>query len=381
MHSQDNTQLLRKLNKFAFSFTEGSIDFHGAWNSIYGFYHLWKTILFCALEGRYLENGVDRLEEKGRFAVPDADPVYARLKRKMIDEILDEFLAIQRRVVRWLRKARKVPRTTTVLIDEHDVPWYGQDAWYLMATSKFDGTSLCFRYITINAVIGNQRICLYALPVTPFTRKEELVEELLDAVSQHFRIRLVLFDRGFSQDSRVLQVVEKHETRYLAPLPKNQKIKRLIEDTDQRGTWYHSAYVYGKAGISLNLFFTPNGKDEQERWKNYHVFCTNIDVTHAHLSCLADVYRSRWNIENFYRDGEGHFMIKTKNGDPNVRLFFFIVAAVLYNMWYLVRSMVTVIARRWKDRLIDLLLGERSLGYSRRYGQKIGNGLIKMLAE
>jgi len=381
MHSQDDRELVGKVNMFAFSFAEGGIDFHGAWNAIYGFYHLWKTILFCALEGRYLENGVDRLDEKGRYAVPDADTVYARLKRKSVDEILAEFLAIREKMIRWLRKARKIPWKITVLIDEHDVPWYGDDAPYLVSTRKCDGTSLCFRYITINAVIGNQRICLYALPVTSFSRKAELVDELLAVVHRFFRIRLVLFDRGFSQDSTVLKTVAERGLRYLAPLPKNHKIKRLIEDTNQSGAWYHPGYVYGRAGISLNLFFTPNGKHMAERWRNYHVFCTNIDLADADLYCLAEMYRGRWNIENFYRDGKGHFMIKTKTGDPSVRLFFFMVAVLLYNLWYLVRRLVMVIARRWRDQLIDLLQCRRRLSYSPNYGQKIGDILIQMLAE
>ncbi|MFO8132740.1 MAG: transposase [Thermoplasmatota archaeon] len=349
-------------------------------NAVYGFYHLWKTILFCALKGRYLENGVKRLDEKGAFAVPDADTVYARLKRKEIDEILGEFLAIQRNIIRWLRKARKIPWNVTVLIDEHDVPWYGDDAPYLVSTRKCDGTSLCFRYISINAVLGSQRICLYMLPVTSFSRKDELVDKLLDVVTRYFRIRLVMFDRGFSQDSTVLKVVEERGLRYLAPLPKNHKIKQLIEDTDtdQREAWYHTGYAYGRAGISLNLFFTPNGKNMAERWKNYHVFCTNIDLADADISCLADVYRGRWNIENFYRDGEGHFMINTKTGEPQVRLFFFTVAATLYNLWYLVRRLVMVIAQRWKDHLIDLLECKRRLGYTQRYGTKIGEELMQM---
>ncbi len=74
-------------------------------------------------------------------------------------------------------------------------------------------------------------------------------------------------------------------------------------------------------------------------------------------------------------------MIKTKTSDPSVRLFFFMVAALLYNLWYLVRRLVMVIARRWRDQLIDLLQYKRRLGYSPGYSQKIGDILIQMLAE
>lgn len=72
------------------------------------------------------------------------------------------------------------------------------------------------------------------------------------------------------------------------------------------------------------------------------------------------------------------------NIDPthtDVKLFFFMVAALLCNLWYLVRRLVMVIARQWKDQLIYLLHCRRRLGYSPRYGHSIGKRLMKMLAE
>ncbi|RLF50468.1 MAG: hypothetical protein DRN11_04605 [Thermoplasmata archaeon] len=52
--------------------------------------------------------------------------------------------------------------------------------------------------------------------------------------------------------------------------------------------------IAGKYG---NKFaFHSNGRHEKEKWKNYHVFCTNIDVTKANLTFLADLYGKRWKI-------------------------------------------------------------------------------------
>jgi len=41
-------------------------------------------------------------------------------------------------------------------------------------------------------LIDGYKICLFALPVTPFSTKEELVDELLRVVKKWFRIGLVL---------------------------------------------------------------------------------------------------------------------------------------------------------------------------------------------
>jgi len=203
------------INSFAFGFVRNHINFHSAQNAVYCFGSLLKTIIFCSLTKRYLENGIERLKELARFSVPDADTVHRRIKRKSFDEILGEFFKVQNAIILWLRKARKLPRSITVFIDEHDIRWFGKkENVYIVKNAKLKGTSSCFRYITINTVVNDYRICLYALPVHSFSRKDKLVDRLLTEAEKQFRIRLVLFDRGFSKDSKVLKVVEKHGLKY-----------------------------------------------------------------------------------------------------------------------------------------------------------------------
>lgn len=99
----------------------------------------------------------------------------------------------------------------------------------------------------------------------------------------------------------------------------------------------------------------------KEKWKNYHVFCTNIDVTKANLEYLTDLYGKRWNIENFYRDAENNFMIKTKTADFTTRYFFFLFMCIIYNLWYFIKMFHPIIAERWKDFIEDELRREREI--------------------
>ncbi|MCD6171713.1 MAG: hypothetical protein J7J36_04795 [Thermoplasmata archaeon] len=126
---------------------------------------------------------------------PDADTFYRRIDMKDKEEILEEFLSIQKEIITKLRK-RRIKRII-VFIDEHEIPWYGEDNPYVVGANNFNGTKLAFKYITINALIDGYKICLFALPVTPFSTKEELVDELLRVAEKWFRIGLVLYDRGF----------------------------------------------------------------------------------------------------------------------------------------------------------------------------------------
>ena len=353
-----NNKFFRRLNRFSFSFIEGKIDFHEKHNSTYDDNEILQTLLFLSIKNRYPESGCKRYKEIARKS-PDADTFYERIDMKSKEEILEEFLSIQEEIITKLKK-RRIKRII-VFIDEHEIPWYGKPNPYVIGTNSFNGTKSAFKYITINASVGGCRICLFALPVTPFSRKEELVDKLLRVTEKWFRIGLVLFDRGFSKDSKVIKVVEKHGLKYLAPMEKNDKIKRIANSKDGVNPFYHTKYEFGKEKAITNLFFIPNEKYEKEKWKNYHVFCTNIDVTKANLSFLADLYGKRWNIENFYRDAEGNFRIKTKTDDFIARYFFFLFMCIIYNLWYFVRAIHPITAERWKDFIEDEMRKEREI--------------------
>ena len=260
----------------------------------------------------------------------------------------------QKEIIKEVRKKTR-NRRIIVFIDEHEIPWFGKPNEYVVGTNNFNGTKLAFRYITINTVIDEQRICLFALPVTPFSSKHKLVDELLKFAKQFFRIGLVLFDRGFSKDSKILRIVEKHGLKYLAPMEKSYRIKRIANTGDGVNPFYHTGYEFGIENATTNLFFIPNGKYEKDKWKSYHVFCTNIDVTKANLLFLSEIYGKRWNIENFYRDAGNNFMIKTKTDDFVARYFFFLFTAIIYNIWHLVRKYSNITAEELKDLIEDEL--------------------------
>ena len=322
-----------------------------------------RTLLFLSIRNRYPENGCERYKEIiGKS--PDADTLYRRINMKNREEILREFFSIQKEISAKLRK-RRIGRILA-LIDEHEIPWYGKGNSYVVGTNNFDGTKLCFKYITINALIDDYRICLFALPVTPFSRKDKLVDELLSVAERWLRIGIVLFDRGFSKDSKILKVVEKHGLKYIAPIEKRDRIKKIANFGDGVNPFYHTDYEFGKEKAKTNLFFIPNEKRNKEKWKNYHTFCTNIDVRKTNIEYLADLYRKRWNIENFYRDVENNFMIKTKTADFIARYFFFLFTSILYNLWYFIRGFSPIIAQKWKDLIEDEMRRESEMEGSLR---------------
>jgi len=185
-----------------------------------------QTLLFLSIRNRYPENGCKRYKEITKNNVPDADTIYRRIKMKRWKEILLEYNEIQAEIINEVRK-RTHSSKAIVLIDEHEIPWYGESNEYVVGTKNFHGTKWAFKYITINVLIHEYKICLFALPVTPLSEEYELLDELLNLAERFFKIRLVLFDRGFSKDSKILKVMEKHGLKYLAPMEKYEGVKRI----------------------------------------------------------------------------------------------------------------------------------------------------------
>ncbi|MBC7128309.1 MAG: hypothetical protein H5T45_01075 [Thermoplasmatales archaeon] len=119
------------------------------------------------------------------------------------------------------------------------------------------------------------------------------------------------------------------------------------------------------------MFFIPNGNKYKENWKNFDVFCTNIEIDESNILSLAELYGKRWNIENFYRDAENNFMVKTKTADLIIRYFFFLFMSLLYNLWYFVRIYYPITAEEWKDLVEEELVKENKM-------ERIINMLIQL---
>ena len=100
-----NNKFWRKINRFSFGFIEGKIDFHEKPNSTYNDGGISQTLLFLSIRNRYPESGRKRYKEIAMKS-PDADTFYRRIDMKDKEEILEEFLSIQKEIITKLRKRR-----------------------------------------------------------------------------------------------------------------------------------------------------------------------------------------------------------------------------------------------------------------------------------
>lgn len=65
------------------------------------------------------------------------------------------------------------------------------------------------------------------------------------------------------------------------------------------------------------------------------VFATNLPVGPEEAEAFCKRYRRRWQIENEYKSIKHDFLAKTSSKDHRVRMFYFVFAVLLHNIWRL----------------------------------------------
>ena len=385
--TKNRKQISKKVNKLCLSLMSKTIKFSIGKNAKHKLNILLKTILFCAMRGLYFESGLGELANRIKEKVPDTDTINRRIKQKSSQEILNEFMEIQNKLFLKLRKMRQIKGRVKALIDITEIPYWGnKNDKGIMGTKKQKGTSYCYKYISIHMLVKNHKICLHALPLTPFSNKAKLIGELLRVAKEKVRIGLVLMDREFS-NSKIIPVIEKHGLKYLAPITKNSKIYKIIKDLYWNKRNFNCDeicdYEFG-SGVKTKLFFTSNKNKEfsSKITERFFSWCTNIDLNVESREFLAKVYGKRWNIENFYRDGKGNFLIKTKSKIFSVRLFFFLLCAILYNIWQIIKIIMAgvVTAQGWKTSVYELLYSKAKLWFDTIiYERKIWDDIFPKL--
>lgn len=95
----------------------------------------------------------------------------------------------------------------------------------------------------------------------------------------------------------------------------------------------------------VNFMYVPSKSGEGSA-----LFTTNTDVSPDRAQGLVAQYRDRWMIENEYKSIKADFLPVTCSKDYRMRMFYFIAATLMYNLWRLTNLVL-------RD-LVDVHLGE-----------------------
>ncbi|WP_152418516.1 transposase [Haloarcula amylolytica] len=309
-------------------------------NATYDDTQFFELQTFMGMVGCGTPQGATRFQYRhGPDSGPHGDTHLRAVKQFDPDSLIDGFEVATDRLLSAIKSEASFRRPVTVAIDITTVPYYG-DVEGMEMVSGLNQEDRAFKFATLSIVGLNIPLVLAVEPVressawdeNPPNQIHRVVRRLIRRAEQHVPIETVLCDREFDS-KRVFQTLSNLGVNYLIPKRINSTEQEVIDtmEADGQAVAVESASVHvGTGSHSMQFLYVPSTKGNGTT-----VFATNLRVGPDEAETFCQRYSRRWQIENEYKSIKDDFLAKTSSKDYRVRLFYFVFAVLLYNIWRL----------------------------------------------
>jgi len=273
--------------------------------------------------------------------IPSADTFLREIKKHDIDEIIRNFDILQENLWTTVKRNRIYMNGVKAIIDFTDWNFDGKSTDMTINKISATGNKIkCFRFATLDILDTGGCYTFKAIPVHPLNQKKDLLYRLLSEAKKKVKIDVALVDRGFYTEE-CIKVFNTLNIFYLMPAIRNERIKRIeactptpciVKDVEMKG-------------VKFNLIIVEKGRKKL-------LFATNMDLSDKNINFtkyLIDLYGKRWGIENGYKTKK-EFRPMTTSRDYKVRLYYFLFTVFLYNLWILLRILISISFGRKKKK-------------------------------
>lgn len=227
---------------------------------------------------------------------------------------------ITKEIIERARRSRAICGKIHLAIDWTDTLYYGdKDDPMVRAKKPERGTSHSYRYLSSNIVIAGERFTLKVIALDKQMPLHIAVQTLITHAKTLINIDHVLLDKGFNS-GKIVSVLNKSCCNYVMPAVNNPRVRCYLRinpvgktrryEIKSDGTFTYLAVAEGKNGKKVGYF------------------------VNSERTCTAH-YSRRWGIETSYKKIKRDFLPVTTSKNPVVRLFYFLLAVTLYNLWLL----------------------------------------------
>jgi hypothetical protein len=333
-------------------------------NSSYDDSRFFELQTFMGMVGCGTAQGAARFQyRRGKEYGPHGDTHLRAVKQFDSESFLDGFNIATDRLLSVIESEVSFRRPVTVALDITTVPYFGDVEGMSMVSGTKDGDGRAFKFATLSIVGQNVPLVLAVEPVressgwdnNPPNRIHRVVRRLVRKAKEHVPIEMVLCDREFDS-MRVFQTLSNLGVNYLVPKRITNSERKAIEqmEQDDKETAVESASVHVEQGShAMQFLYVPSTKSDGTT-----VFATNARVTPEEAEAFCRRYSSRWQIENEYKSIKHDFLAKTSSKDYRVRLFYFVFAVLLYNIWRLTDFLLKAAADGEMDYAPVITAGE-----------------------
>jgi len=228
----------------------------------------------------------------------------------------------------------------TAAIDITTIPYYGDVEGMSMVSGTKNTDVRAFKFATLSIIGQNIPLVLGVEPIressewdrNPPNKIHRVVRSLVKRAQEHVPIETVLCAREFDSQQGY-QTLSNLGVNYLIPKRINSTERDIIQtmETDGEAVAVETASVHVEAGNhQMRFLYVPSTKGDGTA-----AFATNLRVGPDEAETVCRRYSRRWQIENEYKSIKHDFLAKTSSKDYRVRLFYFVFAVLLYNIWRL----------------------------------------------
>jgi hypothetical protein len=214
-----------------------------------------------------------------------------------------------------------------VLIDVTEEDFYGKiEGLWLHPWTGEKGVKAHYKFLVCSIKYRNKKFPIAVKMLSLGTNIADAIGFALQACKNAgLTIRTVLLDRGFYSADNIRELKEQ-DVFYLVFARKSKNINCMLESM-QKSAKISKEMILNKNKTKTKIETTlALVKDFREfDW----VFATNLEISGREI---AKRYVVRWNIETDFRV-QDEARIKTKSKRPEVRLFYFLIALLIFFVW------------------------------------------------
>jgi len=262
---------------------------------------------------------------------PSPDILLRRLERLDLKHVVDALNSANRIVL-----SSHAKDGMKMAIDFTEEPYYGKLDMYVTRSKYKSGTYTFHTFATIS-VVGKdekERLTLYSLPM--LDTKEDIVKKLLENSPKP---SVLMMDRGFFK-TEIIKLLESMGINFIMPAVRNERIKSMLDEHAKGNISSVTEYEMGSK-VYLVIARKKGSREEDKPDDKFIAFVTNIkfDDPERVVGVIPEEYRYRWEIETSYRVEDG-FEAKTTSRNFTLRVIYFMLSIILYNLWILTRAEV-----------------------------------------
>jgi IS4 transposase len=164
------------------------------------------------------------------------------------------------------------------------------------------------------------------------------VKDLLEEADDRLFVRDAMLDRGF-YGTLYAQAMKETGVHFVVRAQLGYKSKKMWENAEdgvnvERVTMSRSYAPY--ESVEVTRFVVPAREDADAE---YMSFITDRELTERQARRIGRAYKRRWGIETSYRV-INDFLPKTASKDVGLRVWYYRMGVLLYNVWVLVNGVV-----------------------------------------